>query len=499
MTFPGYTALLLSAVLAVAATVLCMITAHVTDPSAAEPAISGVLEAAFAGEPWSLLARVLPISGAAVAALFAIERLLGLRRAGPADGRAGNLESLRDKLAHTRTRIETFARQDTNVVNIFDEIVRGAIAVSASDIHISPSIDTVAITYRVDAALHEVLRLSLRFAPALNIRAKVLARLDTQVRSTPQDGRIVMQIDDQRVDLRLSCLPTDAGERIAIRLAHGSRTATPLVEIGFRPEMLRALKDVIGRAQGMLFVTGPVGSGKTTTLYSLLQQISERRGATTSIVTLEDPIELVLPFATQTQMNERTGLKFAAVLRSALRQDPNVLMIGEIRDHETADVAVQASLTGHLILTTVHADSATGPFARLIELQVEPFALASATVGSLAQRLVRALCVHCRSERPPTPGIRERFEQYGIDLPPARYYEAAGCDACDQSGFSGRLPIAELLLVGPALRQAVHERRPTRELDHIARQAGMIPLIEDGLARAVAGETSLSEVLRVVG
>jgi general secretion pathway protein E len=327
----------------------------------------------------------------------------------------------------------------------------------------------------------------------------VLARLDTQARTAPQDGRVVMQIDGRRVDLRLSCLPTNAGERLAIRLAYGSRDVTPLDEIGFRPETVRALKDILGRSQGMLFVTGPVGSGKTTTLYSLLQHISERRGTTTSIVTLEDPIELVLPFATQTQMNERTGLKFAAVLRSALRQDPNVLMIGEIRDHETADVAVQASLTGHMILTTVHADSAAGPFARLVELQVEPFALASATVGSMSQRLVRVLCVHCRSHRPPTPAMRARIAQYGVALPEARYYEAGGCDACDGSGFSGRMPIAELLVIGPALRQAVHERRPTRELEQLARQSGMFTLLEDGLARAAAGETSLTEVLRVVG
>ena len=498
MTLPGY-ALVLSVVLALVATVLSMLAVHTTDFSVAEPALRSVFEAAFAGEPWSMLVLALPAAGAAVVFLHGVERLLDLRGKRAPAGGGEDLDSLQEKLAHTRERIALFADEDTNVINIFDEIVRGAIAVGASDIHISPSVDTVAITYRVDATLHEVVRLSLRFAPALNIRAKVLARLDTQARGTPQDGRIIMQIDDKRVDLRLSCLPTDSGGRIAIRLAHGSRTATPLVEIGFRPDLLKGLKEVVGRSQGMLFVTGPVGSGKTTTLYSLLQHISQRRGETTSIVTLEDPIELVLPFATQTQMNDRTGLTFAPVLRSALRQDPNVLMIGEIRDRETAEIAVQASLTGHLIITTVHADCAAGPFARLIELQAEPFALASATVGSLSQRLVRALCVHCRSERPPTPAIRERFAQHGIDLPRARYFEPGGCDACDRSGFSGRLPIAELLLLGPGLRQAIQDRRSTRELEQIARKDGMLTLIEDGLARVAAAETSLTEVLRVVG
>jgi general secretion pathway protein E len=234
-------------------------------------------------------------------------------------------------------------------------------------------------------------------------------------------------------------------------------------------------------------------------LYASLKHIARTRGTTTTLVTLEDPIELELAFATQTQMHPKAGMTFASTLRSVLRQDPNVLMLGEIRDQETAEIAMQAGLTGHLILTTVHGQSAAGVFARLMDMHVESFILASATAGCLSQRLVRTLCTACRRDVKPEPLIVERFKQNGIVLPPGPYYEPVGCDFCEGQGFTGRLPIAELLVMNEALRQAVNAHKTSGEIHDVAVAEGMTQLLRDGLTRAVAGETSLAEVLRVAG
>jgi general secretion pathway protein E len=286
---------------------------------------------------------------------------------------------------------------------------------------------------------------------------------------------------------------------VVLRLVRGSRAIPDVESLAFSSEVHDGLVDLVSRPQGLLFVTGPVGSGKTTTLYAALKQISKARGRTTTMVTLEDPIELELPFATQTQMHPKAGMTFAGTLRSVLRQDPNVLMVGEIRDRETAEIAMQAGLTGHLILTTVHGQSAAGPFARLVEMGIEPFILASATVGCLSQRLVRTLCTACRREAKPDPIVVDRFAQAGVVLPQATYYEHVGCDFCEGQGFTGRLPIAELLILNEALRAAVNGRKPSSELHQLAVAEGMTPLLRDGLLRAQRGETSLMEVLRVAG
>jgi len=286
---------------------------------------------------------------------------------------------------------------------------------------------------------------------------------------------------------------------VVLRLVRGSRAVPDVESLSFSDEVLGGLTDLVGRPQGLLFVTGPVGSGKTTTLYAALKQISRLRGRTTTMVTLEDPIELELPFATQTQMHPKAGMTFAGTLRSVLRQDPNVLMVGEIRDRETAEIAMQAGLTGHLILTTVHGQSAAGVFARLVEMDIEPFILASATLGCLSQRLVRTLCTACRREAKPDGIVVDRFAQAGIVLPEGVYYEHVGCDFCEGQGFTGRLPIAELLIVNEPVRKVITARKPTSELHQVAMAEGMTPLLRDGLARAQRGETSLMEVLRVAG
>jgi general secretion pathway protein E len=251
---------------------------------------------------------------------------------------------------------------------------------------------------------------------------------------------LVIELAGRVIEARISTLPTEGGERIVLRLVEGARSIPGFVSLGFSDEVASGLAQLLTRPQGLLFVTGPVGSGKSTTLYAILSHIYQTRGDNTTIVTLEDPIELRLPFAAQTQINARTKMTFANGLRSALRQDPNVLMVGEIRDRETADIAMQASLTGHLLLTTVHADDATGPFARMIDMGIEPFLLASSVAGCLSQRLVRRLCPKCRRPATADAASLAKYRAAGFDITVDGYFDAVGCDVCEQQGFVGRIP-----------------------------------------------------------
>ncbi len=422
------------------------------------------------------------------------------RRAGSLQAPAGDQRNRAQRIAEVGRRIlRDLDGGEASVVRAFETIVRGALEVQASDIHFSPTPETLRITYRVMGVLHEAAALDLRWAQPFSTRIKVLSGLETHVRQRPQDGRLTMHLDGVTVEARVSSLPTEVGERMVLRIVRGTREVPELASLGLSEQTQQGLMEALARPQGLLFVTGPVGSGKTTTLYSALKHVVDTRGRLTSVVTLEDPIELELPFATQTQMHQRAGRTFAGTLRSVLRQDPNVLMIGEIRDRETAEIATQAGLTGHLILTTVHADGAAGPFSRLIEMQVEPFLVASATIACLSQRLVRTLCPLCSREEEPDAVMAQRYAALGAPLPSARYHVPVGCDACAGEGFAGRAPISELLIMRPELRQAVIDCKPTSELLEAARQHGLTPLLNDGLERAVRGQTSLAEVLRVTG
>jgi general secretion pathway protein E len=454
----------------------------------------------FGAGGWGWLAKVAAMATGVALALTLAEVALGIRRSGPrTDFDSLHTGNVQEALAEVRRRIADCTAQAPDVVAAFKELVRGAVKVGASDIHVSPTPDALRLTYRVHGTLHEVASLDPSVQAPLVTRIKVLARLDTYVKNSPQDGRLVTDVDGGSIEARVSTLPTEGGERVVLRLVRGSRAVPDVESLAFSEEVLAGLVDVVNRPQGTLFVTGPVGSGKTTTLYAALQQIAKERGRTTTMVTLEDPIEIELPFATQTQMHPKAGMTFAGTLRSVLRQDPNVLMVGEIRDRETAEIAMQAGLTGHLILTTVHGQSAAGVFARLVEMGIEPFILASATVGCLSQRLVRTLCTACRRQTPPDSIVVERFREAGIALPDGVYYEHVGCDFCEGQGFTGRLPIAEIMLLNESVRRAVNARKPTGELHQLAVSEGMTPLLRDGLTRAQRGETSLAEVLRVAG
>ncbi len=456
---------------------------------------------AFPPGPWRWL--LLATGVLLVASVVAGGLSRWLRRRGKSRSEAlpdFDASTIRQTLEEVRSRVQAYlAGPESDAVGILHELMRGALLVKASDIHCSPLAAGLTITYRVHGSLTAVDTLPSSVAPLIVNRIKVLSRLDLHVHNVPQDGRLVTRISSQVVEARVSTLPTEGGERVVLRLVKGGRAVPTLDSLGLSESVHSGMVGLLARPQGLLFVTGPVGSGKTTTLYAALDHIAQTRGQTTTLVTLEDPIELELPFATQTQMHVRAGMTFASTLRSVLRQDPNVLMLGEIRDPETADIAMQAGLTGHLILTTVHADHSAGPFARLIDMKIEPFLLASSTIGCLSQRLVRTLCPACRRPAPPETIHQERFGRLGIELTEGNFFEPVGCNLCEGQGFAGRTPIAELLVVDTALRQAVHDCLPSERIREMAVAAGMTPLVEDGLRRARQGETSLTEVLRVAG
>jgi general secretion pathway protein E len=468
-------------------------------------AVGGVLRTvgyeSFGRPPWLWLVLTMLVAGAAATLLHLTELAgrISRPRQGPSFSHL-QTSSVGEAVAEVGRRLEQcLGSNGADIIAAFDQLLQGAVSVSASDIHLSPTVQGLRVTYRVHGTLYEVATLDPAFAPKLATRVKVLARLDTYVRGAPQDGRLTVQVDGGTVEARVSTLPTELGERIVLRLVRGSLRIPELGGLGFSPLVTDGLRELLAKPQGLLFVTGPVGSGKTTTLYSLLEHIWRTRGRTTSLVTLEDPIEIELGFLTQTQMHRKAGMTFASVLRSVLRQDPNVLMLGEIRDHETAEIAMQAGLTGHLILTTVHGEGAAGPFARLVDMNIEPFILASATLGCLSQRLVRTLCTACRRPAQPEQMHVDRFAKLGLKLAPGSYYDPVGCPFCEEQGFAGRAPIAELLVVNARIREAVNQRVTTRAVHELAVAEGMTPLLQDGLERARRGETSLTEVLRVAG
>jgi general secretion pathway protein E len=388
------------------------------------------------------------------------------------------------------------ARAGEDATEFLDQLLYGAAKAAASDIHLAPNVRGLNVTIRVDGQLIDLAVLPGDTGRLVVNRIKVLAALRLETRAMAQDGRISRAVAGLSLDVRVSVLPTNLGERVVLRLVPSQGKYASLSELGLGPELANAFEQLLDRPQGIIFVTGPVGSGKSTTLYSALAHIHQTRGERTALVTLEDPIEQRLDFLTQTPVNLRGGITFAGSLRSVLRQDPNVLMLGEIRDRETAEVATQAGLTGHLILTTVHANDAIGAFTRLLELGVSAYALGSASLGSLSQRLVRTLCPVCKRIALPSSVQTRRIAELGGVLPEAHYFDAQGCEQCGNQGYLGRHPIAELVTVSAEVRTAIADGLPNASLEAIRAQP-FAGLLRAGLARAAAGETTLSEVLRV--
>ena len=380
---------------------------------------------------------------------------------------------------------------DAPVVRAVNALIGRAAEAQASDIHIEPTEDALKIRLRIDGALRDEDPLPAHLKSAFVSRIKVMAGLNIAERRLPQDGRLRLAVRGHDIDLRVATAPTIHGESVVLRLLDRSNLALDFDSLGFDGESLARYLRVLRQPHGIVLVTGPTGSGKTTTLYASLAVMNT---ADRKILTIEDPIEYRLAGINQTQVSAAIGLSFATALRSFLRQDPDVMMVGEIRDLETAQVAVQAALTGHTILSTLHTNSAAAAVTRLLDMGVEPFLITSTLNAVLAQRLVRRLCPHCREPFAPTP---EMLEALGVDGPAEgleRLYRPVGCAACGQSGFRGRIAVLELLVVDEETERLVLARAESRE---IQAAAGLRTMLEDGLAKAMAGLTTLDEVLRV--
>jgi type IV pilus assembly protein PilB len=370
---------------------------------------------------------------------------------------------------------------------IFDGLKQGA-----SDIHIEPKEKQLKVRYRIDGILFEAMSPPLSMHAAIVSRMKIMANLDISERRLPQDGRIRAVIQNRKIDLRMSTLPTSSGEKVVVRILDQKSINVPLESLGFSENALTIWRKQIEQPHGILLVTGPTGSGKTTTLYSSLRCMDGNR---LNISTVEDPIEYHLPQAVQTQVHEKIGMSFSAALRALLRQDPDVVMLGEIRDAETAKTAVQAALTGHLVLSTLHTNDAPSSVTRLINIGLEAYLIASAINAILAQRLVRKICAHCREPYEPTEKMKEFLELQGVD--PKHLFTGRGCDKCRKTGYTGRLGIYELLVMDDGLRDMVTRNPNVAELRKLCRERGLITLRMDGMDKATKGLTTIDEILRV--
>ncbi|MEN3110158.1 type II secretion system ATPase GspE [Uliginosibacterium paludis] len=399
-----------------------------------------------------------------------------------------DLSSLLEEIPETQDLLE--AEENAPVIRLINALLTEALREEASDIHFELFESRATVRFRIDGAMRDVIEPQRGLHAAIVSRIKIMAGLDIAEKRLPQDGRITLRLAGRPVDVRVSTLPTAHGERVVLRLLDKSANRLDLDSLGMPPATLTRMQGLLSQPHGIMLVTGPTGSGKTTTLYAALAQMDARE---LNIMTVEDPIEYELDGIGQTQINSRIEMSFARALRAILRQDPDVILIGEIRDLETAQIAVQASLTGHLVLATLHTNDAPSAMTRLIDMGVEPFLLASSSIGVLAQRLVRRLCPECR-----IPYAPDSAEQALLGVGPEHaLYRAGGCPACAQSGYRGRGGIYELMVFDENTRTLIHDRANEQALRAHASEHGMLSLREDGYARVRAGVTSLEEILRV--
>jgi type IV pilus assembly protein PilB len=377
------------------------------------------------------------------------------------------------------------------VIRLVNSLITRAINEEASDIHIEPFKQGIRIRYRVDGILREVMKLPRKMIFAIVSRIKVMSNLDIAERRTPQDGRIPLKLPGHDLDLRVSTMPTVYGEKVVVRILYKESIKNYTLEkLGLSEYNLERFSAFIKNSYGMLLVTGPTGSGKTTTLYTALNSINT---IDQNIITVEDPVEYMLDGINQAQVNVKAGITFASYLRSILRQDPDIIMIGEIRDHETAEIAVQAAITGHLVLSTLHTNDAPGAVTRLIDMGMAPFMVASSLLGVVAQRLVRRICESCKQECVP-----EKSEVAFAGLSAGTVlYSGAGCEKCNFTGYRGRIAIYEVMTMLPSLQSIVLNSATTEELRDAAISSGMITMKEDGIKKALSGLTTIKEIMRV--
>ena len=407
-----------------------------------------------------------------------------------------DLESVAHELEEPADLLE--ADDEAPIIRLVNSLLFRAVKERASDIHINPEEKDISVRFRIDGVLREVIRPPKRFQASIASRIKIMGGLNIAEKRLPQDGRIRIKIAGRDVDVRLSTIPTAHGERIVMRLLDKSAVLLDLAELGFEDWQLEIMDGLVTRSHGIVLVTGPTGSGKTTTLYGALAKINS---PDLNILTIEDPIEIQLRGVGQVQVNPKIELTFANGLRSFLRQDPDVIMVGEIRDLDTAEIAIQASLTGHLVLSTIHTNDAAGAITRLADMGVQPFLVASSLVGVLAQRLVRVLCPHCKEAYVPS---QEELDQASITPAtleraghPTHLYRASGCPACQHTGYQGRTGIYELMLIDDDLRQLILKNVDSSTIKRKAVEHGMMTLLEHGAYKVAQGVTTAAEVLSV--
>ncbi len=408
---------------------------------------------------------------------------------------AQDLQSLAHELEEPQDLLDT--DDEAPIIRLVNSLLFRAAKERASDIHIEPMERELLVRFRVDGVLQEIIKPPKRYQNSIVSRVKVMGQLNIAEKRLPQDGRIRIKLAGRDIDIRLSTIPCTFGERIVMRLLDKTSTLLDLTDIGMGPDTLTGMDHVIRRSHGIILVTGPTGSGKTTTLYAALSRLNT---PDLNILTVEDPVEIQIRGISQMAINPKIGLSFAAGLRSFLRQDPDVIMVGEIRDRETAEIAIQASLTGHMVFSTVHTNDAASAVTRLVDMGVEPFLVASSLTAVMAQRLVRRVCRECREAYRPTP---EELSEVGLTPeavaragnPPI--YRARGCEACGRNGYRGRTGIYELLMVDDDIRQLALKNVDSNTIKKAGVSKGMLTLLDDGARKVLAGETTLAEVLSV--
>jgi type IV pilus assembly protein PilB len=401
--------------------------------------------------------------------------------------RQSNQEAIQEMQADLRQR-------KTPAVRLVSEIIQIAMAKNASDIHIEPRAALTAVRIRVDGVLRDLPSIPRALQTSLISRIKILSDMDISERRSPQDGRFMVSLGSRQIDLRVSSLPTQYGEKVVIRLLETSAPLSSFADLGLPADISGTLAELLAQPQGMILVTGPTGSGKSTTLYSCLHKL---RRPSVNIVTVEDPVEYVLPGINQAHVNTKAGMTFPGVLRSILRQDPNVIMVGEIRDQETAEIAMKAAQTGHLVFSTLHTNDSVSAIIRLIDLGVPGFMISSSLTGILAQRLLRKLC-SCHVVQAATPEFETRLLQAGMLTPPATMAVPVGCEKCDQTGYRGRIGIYELLRFDDSVRTAIRTSGNMEMMRETARSNGMRSMQDDAMEKLRSGMTTLEEILRVI-
>lgn len=378
------------------------------------------------------------------------------------------------------------------IIRLMNQIITEAITSNASDIHIEPQKRFLRIRYRIDGVLRDAMNLPKNIQPGLISRAKIMANLDIAERRRPQDGRINLKFRGREVDLRVSVLPGIFGEKVVLRILDKERSLIPLEQLGFSEESLEIFKTLIKQPYGMILITGPTGSGKSTTLYAILRILNTPE---VNILTVEDPVEYQLDGITQVQVNPKINLTFAAALRAFLRQDPDIILVGEIRDRETAQIAMEAALTGHLVFSTLHTNDSFSAPTRLIDMGIEPYLIASSLIGVTAQRLVRKICNECKEEYKPNRFI---LKQIGLEDYDGIFYKGRGCQVCGNSGYKGRIAVQEVLKIDDAIREMILQRRSSTEIKDYAVKNGTITLLQDAIDKAKKGITTIEEVIRVI-